>query len=485
MAKIVVLGAGIAGHTAVTLLKKKLKKHHEVIVITPNSKWNWIPSNIWVGVGVMEKAEVVFPLEPIYHRMGIQYIQARATKLFPEGDGATSSAFVEATATGEKDAGSTVRVEYDYLINATGPKLNFDATTGLGPDNGYTLSVCTADHAVHAAQHLKESIERMKKGEKQQFIVGTGHGMCTCEGAAFEYVFNLEHEIRKHGVRDKAEILFLTNEYELGDFGVGGMHITRGGYVIPSQMFAESLFVERGIKWLKRAHVSGIEKHKLSFETLEGQEGDRTFDFAMLLPPFRGVPMQAFDRTGNEITDKLFAPNGFMKVDARYGSRPYEEWKPTDWPTTYQNNTYPNLFAAGIAFAPPHSISKPMSSPKGTPIFAAPPRTGMTAGIMGRSVAFSIADMANGKSEVPVHGTAFATMGAACVASAGTGFFSGSAASITMYPIIPDFEKYPFGRDLKYTTGEIGLAGHWIKHILHHMFIYKAKCHPGWFVIPE
>jgi len=485
MAKIVVLGAGIAGHTAATLLKKNLKKQHEIIVVTPNSKWNWIPSNIWVGVGVMGKEQVLFPLAPIYEKMGITYIQAKATKLFPEGIENSQKPFVEAISTSEKDKGSVLKIEYDYLINATGPKLNFGATQGLGPDGGYSVSVCTADHAEHAAADLKASIERMKRGEKLQFIVGTGHGMCTCEGAAFEYVFNLEHEIRKNGVRDKAEITYMTNEYELGDFGMGGMHLMRGGYVIPSQMFTESLFVERGIKWVKRTHIAGIEKGKLSYETLEGVEGEKAFDFAMLLPPFRGVEMQAFNPQGHEITDRIFAGNGFMKVDAQYMSKPFEQWKPSDWPTTYQNDCYSNLFAAGIAFAPPHSISKPMYSPKGTPIFAAPPRTGMTAGIMGRSVALSIADMVNGKSDRPAHGTPFATMGAACVASAGTGFFSGSAASITMFPIVPDYETYPFGRDLKFTTGEIGLAGHWIKHILHHMFIYKAKCHPGWFFIPE
>nr|WP_272979469.1 tryptophan 7-halogenase [Desulfurella multipotens] len=40
MSKIVVLGAGISGHTAASYLKKLLPKEHEVIVIAPNSKWN-------------------------------------------------------------------------------------------------------------------------------------------------------------------------------------------------------------------------------------------------------------------------------------------------------------------------------------------------------------------------------------------------------------------------------------------------------------
>jgi sulfide:quinone oxidoreductase len=79
-----------------------------------------------------------------------------------------------------------------------------------------------------------------------------------------------------------------------------------------------------------------------------------------------------------------------------------------------------------------------------------------------------------------------ADMGAACVASAGSGLRNGSAASMTMYPVVPDFVKYPnTGRNLHDTYGEIGLAGHWIKLLLHYMFIYKAKARFGWFLIPE
>ena len=57
---------------------------------------------------------------------------------------------------------------------------------------------------------------------------------------------------------------------------------------------------------------------------------------------------------------------------------------------------------------------------------------------------------------------------------------------MTMYPVVPDLVKYPnTGRSLKDTFGEIGLAGHWIKLLLHYMFIYKAKALPGWHLIPE
>ncbi len=222
----------------------------------------------------------------------------------------------------------------------------------------------------------------MKKGEKQKFLVGTGHGTCTCQGAAFEYILNLEFKLRQQGVRDKAEIMWISNEEDLGDFGMGGMHIKRGGYITHSKIFTESVFTERGIKWVTKSHVKEVQK--------------------------------------------------------------------------------------GIIIAP------------------SPPRTGMPAGAMAKIVALNIVDMIKGNADRPTRTASMAKMGAACFASAGSSPLRGSAVSMTMYPIVPDYEKYPLtGRDLTYTTGEIGLAGHWLKYLLHYIFTYKAKANPLWRVIPE
>ena len=57
---------------------------------------------------------------------------------------------------------------------------------------------------------------------------------------------------------------------------------------------------------------------------------------------------------------------------------------------------------------------------------------------------------------------------------------------MTMYPVVPDFQTYPgSGRSKSDTYGEIGLGAHWIKALLHYLFIYKAKARPLWFLIPE
>jgi sulfide:quinone oxidoreductase len=433
----------------------------------------------------MRSERVTFELGPIYRRKGIDYEQALATVIHPEGGPGRPTPYVEITYTDPARAGEHGELDFDYLVNATGPKLNFGATPGLGPE-GHSHSVCTSGHAVDAAAALRASIERMRRGERQVLVVGMGHGTCTCEGAAFEYAFNVEHEVRAAGVRDLADIVYLTNEYELGDFGVGGLTFTQQGFQTTSKLWTESLFRERGIRAITGVHVTSVDDGVVHYEQLDGSTNSLSFDFAMLLPPFRGVDLRAVDIAGADISAELFAPNGFMKVDADYSAKPFEEWRAEDWPRTYQVPRFPSIMAVGIAFAPPHPISQPRKSPTGTVIAPSPPRTGMPSGIMGKLAATNIAALIAGGGSAPVRSASMADMGAACVASAGSGLRQGSAASMTMYPVVPDLAKYPgTGRSLDDTFGEIGLAGHWIKLLLHYMFIYKAKALPGWSLIPE
>jgi sulfide:quinone oxidoreductase len=485
MAKVVVLGAGISGHTAASHIKRKLGRKHEVIVVSPSEYYQWIPSNIWVGVGRMTTNQVRFKLTPLYKRWGIRFEQAKAMEIHPEGNETSDSPYVSIEYTESSKKGETVKIEYDYLINATGPKLNFAATEGLGPQY-FTHSVCSSDHASETWEALQQCFTRMKNGEKLKFLLGTGHPGATCQGAAFEYALNVATEIKTRGLMDKAELIWITNEYEIGDFGMGGAFLKRGGYITSTKVFAESVLAEYGIRWIKRAGVTSVEKNLVHYETLDGEKHTQDFDFAMLIPAFAGSGMKAYNKKNEDISPVLFAPSGFMKVDADYSGKPFEDWSIEDWPSVYQNPVYKKIFATGIAFAPPHQISKPMKSPNGTLITPAPPRTGMPSGVTGKIVALNIVDMIeNGQTDFK-HKASMGKMGAACIVSAGYGLTKGQAATMTVFPIVPDWEKYPqWGRDVSYTVGEIGLAGHWIKLLLHYLFLHKAKGYPLWWLLPE
>lgn len=482
--KIVILGSGVSGHSAALYLKRYLQDKADVTVISPVEYYNWIPSNIWIAINKMKEDDVRFLLHPVYQKEKINFIQGKAIELYPEGTVENGKSHVVYEPINQQLKDKKKSISYDFLINATGPDYRFDLTPGLGPDL-FTQSICSAYQAKQTGDKLNECIDLLKKRKQVTFVVGMGHGQCTCEGAAFEYIFNIDAELRRNNVRGNARLIYLTNEAELGDFGVDGIQVDIAGHITPSNILAESLFVQQKIEWILGAHVKNITKNTIDYETLDSQISSLEYDFAMLLPPFNGHLLKTFNKAGVNISDKIFSENNFMKVDADYTKKNYNEWKSTDWPKYYKNPIFPNLFAIGIAFAPPHQISKPRQNSNGLVITPSAPRTGMPSALMGKIVARNIADQILENKKTP-RNASLAEIGSAFITSIDIGFKVGAAVSITMAPIVPNFEKYPdTGRDSRSTFGEIGRAGYWIKRMFHDLFIYKAKAKMFWWLIPE
>ncbi len=477
MAKVVVIGAGFAGQTAALYLGSALGKQHDITVINKYDVFGYTPSWVWVGVGQMNPEKTTFKLKPVYDKFHINFLQGTATAIYTDDQ----YVLVE-----RSDGGGEEKAAYDYLLIATGAKLNFAGTPGLGPRDGYTSSICSLPHAIDTRDRLFETIARMEKGERQKIVVGTGHPDATCQGAAFEYITNIHKLLEKRGLRDKADLLWLSNERALGDFGVRGLHIKKKGQVMTSDDFIRSVFDLYDIDWQVQKGVRKVEPGKIYWEDYEGAEGETDFDFTMLIPQFLGPGFTYYDKDGNDITSKMANKGGFVLVDAIYGL----DWDtlaetPEAWPAVYQNRTYKNIFAAGIAFAPPGSISRPHVNPNGLSITAAPPRTGMISGIIGRITALNIIDLI--KRGRMTHAERMSEMAAACIASMGDSLWDGSAATIVIYPVVPDPRTYPNeqGRDMFVTDMEMGLAGAWMKRMIHSTFMHKLQGRIGWKFVPE
>jgi hypothetical protein len=127
----------------------------------------------------------------------------------------------------------------------------------------------------------------------------------------------------------------------------------------------------------------------------------------------------------------------------------------------YQKHDIAFLQGSAIELYPQGRLnhSRPRKDPNGP----SPPRTGMPSAIMGKLVAENIALKVK-TGQMGKKSTSLGKIGAACIASIGSGLKKGAALSITMYPIVPDYRKYPnTGRDIKLTFGEVGRSGHWIK----------------------
>ena len=478
MAKVVVIGAGFAGQTAALYLGAALGRDHEITLVNRSGRFLYIPSLVWVGVGHMAPEKTQFDLQPVCDRMNVNFVHGRATAVHPDEN------YVVTIPKG--NGADSLRLDYDYLLIATGPYLNFEGTPGLGPATRNSWSICTVGHAVQCRDAYLESVARMEKGERQRLLIGTGHPGAPCQGAAFEYITNIHKDLVKKGVRDKAELVWLSNEPCAGDFGVRGIQVSQQGRVLNSEEFISAVFRDYDIEVQVRRGVTELQPGVAAWEDYEGEKGETRFDFAMLIPQFKGQPLSFIGAGGEDVAEKVVNPAGLVKVDGIYGL-PHDKLSvtPEAWPAVYQNPDYRNLFAAGIAFAPPGSISVPHSTPNGTTITVAPPRTGMVSGIIGRVVARNIIDLIrHGRM---MHSERMSEMYAACIASMGDSLWDGSAATIMIYPVVPDFRRYPNeeGRDLFVTHMEMGLAGAWMKRLIHSTFIHKLQGRAGWKLIPE
>jgi sulfide:quinone oxidoreductase len=228
MARVVIIGAGFAGHTAALYLGSKIGAQHQVTVVNRYDYFGFVPSWVWVGVGHMAPAQTTIPLKPVYDRMHVGFVQGSVTEVHPDDRYVLVS---------RPDRSDLQRLDYDYLLIATGPKLNFAATPGLGPQAGHTTSICTLDHAIEARDSYLEQVRRMEKGERVRMVIGTGHPGATCQGAALEYISNIHKDLVKRRLRSKADLVYLSNERALGDFGVGGLRARFKGRLTSSEEF--------------------------------------------------------------------------------------------------------------------------------------------------------------------------------------------------------------------------------------------------------
>ena len=405
MAHIVILGAGTGGMPAAYEMKAAVGKDHEVTVINEKKDFQFVPSNPWVAVGWRDRNDISVPIEKYLGKKNINFIAQRAEKI-----DATNNRI-------ELADGETV--EYDYLVIATGPRLAFEEVEGSGPQ-GFTESICVTSHAEKAWDKYQKLLEN-----PGPIVIGA-MPFASCFGPAYEFAFIVDADLRKRKIRDKFPMTYVTSEPYIGHLGLGG--------VGDSKSMLESELRNHHIKWVTNAKTTKVAAGKLfadelneAGETIKQHEID--FDFAMMLPAFKGVDV---------VVDvpELCNPRGFVIVDE-----------------LHRNPTYKNIYAAGVCIAiPPVEV---------TPVPTGTPKTGYMIESMVTSIVHNIADELADKTP-----STTATWNAICLADMGD-----TGAAFVALPQIPPrnvawfkkgkwvhlakiaFEKY-FIRKMKKGTSE-------------------------------
>jgi len=372
MAHVIVIGASTGGLPAAYEARDALGKEHDVTVVSNTPVFHFVPSNPWIAVGWRQRKDTAFDIEPYLSKKGIAFSSAGVTEIKAEqnqlllGDGTT--------------------LDYDFLIVATGPKLDFDAIEGLGPE-GYTESICSIDHAEKAYESWQEFVKN-----PGPIVVGAVQA-ASCYGPAYEYAMIMNQALRKAKIRDQVPITFVTSEPYIGHLGLGG--------VGDSKSLLESEFRNNDIKWITNAKVAKVTKGEMLVEQVNDQaETIKThqlpFKFSMMLPAFKGVDCVA--NMGEEVVN----PRGFLKVD---------EFQ--------RNPKYPNIYGVGVCIAIP-----PVEA---TPLPVGAPKTGYMIESMATASVDNIKAIVDGKEAY-----AKATWNAICLADMGH-----SGAAFVAMPQIP------------------------------------------------
>ena len=371
MAHIVIMGAGIGGMAMAYEMRAKAGKADVVTVVSNTPKFHFVPSNPWVAVNWRKRDEVEFEIEPLLKKRKIDFIATGVKRVHPEENAL------------ELDDGR--RIDYDFLIISTGPKLAFEEIEGLGP-KGNTQSVCHIDHAMHAQDEWARFV-----ADPGPIVVGAVQG-ASCFGPAYEFAMTMETDLRRRKIRDRVPMTFVTSEPYIGHLGLGGVGDSKG--------MMESILREKHVKWICNAKVTKVEAGKM-FVTEHDEDGkpkkehELPFKYSMMLPAFKGVDA-VFGIEG------LTNPRGFILIDEHQ-----------------RNPKFKNIFAVGVCVAIPPVEQTPI--PTGTP------KTGYMIESMVTATAHNIAEVLAGREPKER-----ATWNAVCLAD-----FGDSGAAFVALPQIP------------------------------------------------
>jgi len=371
VANIVVLGAGIGGMSVAYELRALLGKGHGITVVGDGTLFSFTPSNPWIAVGWRAPKDIQIDVAPHLAKHDIAFNGAGAERVVPEEnhlllrDGA--------------------RLDYDYLVIATGPRLAFDEVPGLGPD-GHTHSICTTGHATAAWTAYQAFL-----ANPGPVVVGAAAG-ASCFGPAYEFAMILDGDLRKRKLRDRVPITYVSSEPYVGHMGLGGVGDSKG--------LLESEFRQRHIKWITNARITSVEPGKMHVAEVDARgeplaTHELPFAYSMVLPAFTGVDAVRAAKA-------MCNPRGFVQIDAHQ-----------------RNPTYRNVFSAGVCVAIP-----PVET---TPVPTGAPKTGFMIESMVTAIARNIAaDLAGQPAE------AKATWNAICLADMGD-----TGAAFVALPQIP------------------------------------------------
>ncbi|MEK7206763.1 MAG: FAD/NAD(P)-binding oxidoreductase [Pseudomonadota bacterium] len=183
---ILILGGGIGGIVAASLLRKALPRAHRVVLVEREERHVFQPSLLWLMTGSRTPADISRPLDALQKR-GIEVVRGNIERVDP-----TRHAVV---INGNELTG-------DYLVIALGAELAPEMIPGLSEagHNFYTLA---------GAETLRDARLNLHAGRLVVLVSGAPF---KCPAAPYEAAMLLESDLRQRGLRERVTVAVYSPE---------------------------------------------------------------------------------------------------------------------------------------------------------------------------------------------------------------------------------------------------------------------------------
>ena len=269
--RITILGAGFGALSAVRELRQR-GSTAEITLVAPRAELHYLPGTIWIPSGLRTREQLIVPLAPFFKRMRVQHVAAEVTGLSQGGR-------TVQTSTGE--------VANDALVIATGGRFIKKL-----PGIEHAITPC---EGIAAAEQIRDRLRAMSGGTIAVGFAGNPNEQSAVRGGPmFEFLFNIDTQLRRERRRGNFELVFFNPSKEPGQ---------RLGTKAVAHLLAE--MARRGI----RTHL-GHKMVRFDADKVVTEGGEFAADLILFMPGMTGNAW--FDNT-----DLPRSPGGLIAADAQ------------------------------------------------------------------------------------------------------------------------------------------------------------------------
>lgn len=269
--RITVLGSGFGALSVVRELRAR-GCQDDITLVSPRSELHYLPGTIWIPSGQRTREQLIVPLAPFFARRRVQHVAAEVTGL---DDG------------GRTVLTSTGPVANDALVIATGGRFIKKL-----PGIEHAITPC---EGIAAAEQIRDRLRALSGGTIAVGFAGNPQEQTAVRGGPmFEFLFNIDTQLRREGRRSNFELVFFNPSKEPG---------ARLGAKAVAHLLAE--MARRGI----RTHL-GHKLVRLEPDKVVTEGGEFAADLILFMPGMTGNAW--FDNTALPRS-----PGGLIAADAQ------------------------------------------------------------------------------------------------------------------------------------------------------------------------